>query len=83
MSVNHISQSQARESEAVQNVNSQKSPTTATKANAVDGQDSRVHAEPATQTVPAATADNNAGREQGHQQNTGSAANGTHLNVFA
>ena len=85
MSVNRISESHAHQAEAVQNVNSQKSPNVATKANAVDGQNSPAHtkAAPAPQTQPAATADNNAGREQNKQENTGNDTNGTRVNVFA
>jgi hypothetical protein len=83
MSVNRISQSQEHRAEAVQSANSQKSPGVATKAAAVDGQSSRAHSEPAAQTRPTATADNNAGREQGKQQNTGNDTNGTRVNVFA
>jgi hypothetical protein len=83
MSVNRISQSHANEAEAVQNVNSQKAHNTATKANAVDGQKSHAHTEAPAQTQPKATADNNAGQEQGRQQNTGNDTNGTRVNVFA
>jgi hypothetical protein len=83
MSVNRISQSHQHEAEAVQGANSQKSAAAATKANAVDGQGSRAHSEPAAQTKPTATADNNAGREQGKQENTGNDTNGTRVNVFA
>jgi hypothetical protein len=83
MSVNRIIQSQQHETEAVQSANSRKSPGAATKAHAVDGQGSRAHSEPAAQSKPSATADNNAGREQGKQQNTGNDTNGTRVNVFA
>jgi hypothetical protein len=85
MSVNRISQSHANQAEAVQNVNSRKSPNVSTKANAVDGQNSRSRTEPAAQaqTHPAATTDNNACRQQGKLQNTGNDTNGTRVNVFA
>jgi uncharacterized membrane protein len=85
MSVNRISQSHANEAEAVQNVNSQKSPHTATKSDAVNGQNSHAHTEaaPKPQTQQTAPADNNAGREQGKEQNTGNDTNGTRVNVFA
>lgn len=83
MSVNRISQAQQHQAEAVQSPNSQKSPNAATKAASVDGQTSRTHSEPAAQKQPAATADNNAGREQGKQENTGNDTNGTRVNVFA
>jgi hypothetical protein len=85
MSVNRISQSHANQAEAVQDVNSQKSPNVATKAKAVDGEKSpaRTEAAPKPQTQPTATADNNAGREQGKRQNTGNDTNGTRVNVFA
>jgi hypothetical protein len=85
MSVNRISHSQENRTEAVQSANSQKSPAAATKAKAVDGQNSRAQSEPASgaQKQPTATADNNAGREQGKQQNTGNDTNGTRVNVFA
>ena len=55
MSVNRISQSHAREAEAVQNVSSQKPQNTATKANALHGQESQVHGEPAAQVRPPTT----------------------------
>jgi hypothetical protein len=83
MSVNRISQSHAHEAEAVQNVNSQKSQNTATKANAVDGQKAHAQAQPPAQTQPKATADKNAGQERARQQNTGNDTNGTRVNVFA
>jgi hypothetical protein len=84
MSVNRISQSHANETEAVQNVNSQKSPATQTKANAVEGPiNSRVQSQPAAQTQQPAKTDNNAGREQGQHENTGKDTNGTRVNVFA
>jgi hypothetical protein len=83
MSVNRISQSQATEAEAVQNANSQKTQNTATKANAVDGQNAQGHNQPVAQTQPKATADSNAGRRQGQEQNTGNDTNGTRVNVFA
>ena len=89
MSVNHISQSHAHEAEAVQNVNSQKSPVATTKAttkaNAVDGpSNSNAHPDSATaQTKQPPKTDNNAGHEQGRQENTGSDTNGTRVNVFA
>lgn len=83
MSVNRISQSHANETEAVQNVNSQKSPAANTKANAVDGPDTaRVHNQPAAQKQQPAKTDNNAGREQGQHENTGNDTNGTRVNVF-
>ena len=83
MSVNRISQSHSTESQAVQNVNSQKSPASATKAHAVDGQDARKQVEPAAQSQPAATTGHPAGQEQGREQNTGNDTNGTRVNVFA
>jgi hypothetical protein len=83
MSVTQISQSQENRAEAVQNVNSQKSPNVATKANAVNGQNSRARTEAAPQTRPTVTADNNTGREQGKRQNTANDTNGTRVNVFA
>jgi hypothetical protein len=85
MSVNRISHSQENRAEAVQGANSQKSPAAATKENAVDGQHPRAQSEPASgaQTQPTATAENNAGREQGKQQNIGNDTNGTRVNVFA
>ena len=84
MSVNRIIQSHANEAGAVQNVNSQKSPSANTKANAVDGpNDSRVHTQPAAQTQQPAKTDTNAAREQGQHENTGNDTNGTRVNVFA
>jgi hypothetical protein len=84
MSVNQVSQSHTHETEAVQNVNSQKSPATTTKANAVDGpNNSHAQVQPARQTQQPAKPDNNAGQEQGRQQNTGNDTNGTRVNVFA
>ena len=84
MSVNRISQAHANEAHAVQNVNSQKSENAKTKAAAVDGENnSRVDGEPTTQTKPAATTDNNAGREQDRQQNPDNNTNGKRVNVFA
>jgi len=84
MSVNRISQSHANEAEAVQSVNSQKSPAANTKANAVHGpSDSRVHNEPAAQTQQPAKTDTNAAREQGQHENAGNDTNGTRVNVFA
>ena len=84
MSVNRISRSHANETEAVQNVNSQKSPVATTKANAVDGpNNSQAHAASAPQTQQPAKADKNAGREQGQHENTGNDTNGNRVNVFA
>jgi hypothetical protein len=84
MSVNRISQSHAHETEAVQNVNSQKSPVATTKANAVDGpNNSRVQNAPAAQTQQPPKTENNAGHEQGREQNTGNDTKGTRVNVFA
>jgi hypothetical protein len=89
MTVNRIRPSQHHEAEAVQGANAQKSPGASTKANAVDGQSSRAHSEPTSRSQPAeesqptATADNDAGREQGKQQNAGNDTNGTRVNVFA
>lgn len=83
MSVNRISQTHARETEAVQSVNSQKSEKTATKADAVVGKNSSGQAEAAIQAQPKATTDNNARHEQGKQQNTGNDTKGTRVNVFA
>lgn len=83
MSVNRISHSQENRAEAVQGANSQKSHGAATKENAVDGQSSRAHSEPAAKTKPTATANKNAGREQAKQQNTGNDTNGTRVNEFA
>ena len=84
MSVNRISQSHAQVTEAVQNVNSQKSPAANTKANAVEGtNDSRVHNDPASKTQQPANIDNNAGHEQGQRENTANDTNGTRVNVFA
>jgi hypothetical protein len=83
MSVNRISQSHTNEAEAVQNVNSQKAQNTATKANAVDGQKPHPQTQAPAQTQPKATPDNNAGQEQGRQQNTGNDTDGTRVNVFA
>jgi hypothetical protein len=83
MSVNRIGQSHATESEAVKNANSQKSQNTATKADAIEGQNAKTQAPPAAQTQPKATADNDAGRQQGQEQNTGNDTNGTRVNEFA
>ncbi len=84
MSVNRISQSHANETEAVQNVNSQKSPATQTKANAVDGpNNSRVQSQPAAQTQQPTKTEDNAGQQQSRQKNTGNDTNGTRVNVFA
>ena len=84
MSVNRISQSHANETEAVQNVNSQKSPAANTKANAVDGpNNSRVHTESAPQTQQPAKTDSNAGQRQSGRENTGNDTNGIRVNVFA
>ena len=82
MSVNRISHSQENRAEAVHSPNSEKSPSTKTKAE-VDGQKPHEPAKPAPQTQPTATADNNAGREQSQQQNFGNDTNGTRVNVFA
>jgi hypothetical protein len=83
MSVNRISQTHARETEAVQNVNSQKSEKTATKADAVVGNNSSGHAEAAIQAQPRATTDNHARHEHGKQQDNGNDTNRTRVNVFA
>ena len=83
MSVNRISQSHANETEAVQNVNSQRSQNTATKANAIEGQNAKTQGQPPAQTQPKATADSNVGQHQGEEQNTGNDTNGTRVNVFA
>ena len=83
MSVNRISQSHSNEAQAVQNVNSQKSPNTTTKSNAVDGQNAQKPVEPAAQSQPAATTKNHAAQQQGREQNTGNDTNGTRVNVFA
>ncbi len=83
MSVNRISQSHTNEEQAIQNVNSQKSQNAETKANAIIGQNnSRIHAEPATQPQPAATADNKPASTS-QEQNTGTDTKGTRLNVLA
>ena len=79
MSVQRISQSHANETQAVQNVNSQKSQNTATKSDAIEGRDAKSQAQAPAQTQPKATADGNVGR----QQNTGNDTNGTRVNVFA
>ena len=83
MSVNRISQSHANETAAVQNVNSQKTQNTATKANAIEGQNAKAQTQPPAQTQPKATGDTNVGRQQGEEQNTGNDTNGTRVNVFA
>jgi hypothetical protein len=83
MSVNRISQTHATEAEAVQNASSQKAQNTATKENAVDGQNAQVQKQPVAQTQPKATGDSNVGRQQGQEQNTGNDTNGTRVNVFA
>jgi len=83
MSVNRISQSHTNESQAVQNVNSQKSPNAETKANAVAGpNNSRAQVKSPAKSQSPATADN-AGHEQGHQPNAGNGTNGTRLNLYA
>jgi hypothetical protein len=87
MSVNRISQTHARETEAVQNVNSQESQKTASKADAVVGKNSSAHteaaAQPQPQPQPKATTDNHTGHEQGERQNTENDTTGTRVNVFA
>ena len=83
MSVNRISQSRANETAAVQNVNSQKAQNTATKANAIEGQNAKAQTQPPAQTQPKATGDTNVGRQQGEEQNAGNDTNGTRVNVFA
>jgi hypothetical protein len=83
MSVNRISQSHANETEAVQNVNSQKSQNTATKADAIEGRNAKAQTQAQAQTQPKPTADSEAGRQQGQEQNTGNDTNGTRVNVFA
>jgi hypothetical protein len=83
MSVNRISQSHANETEAVQNVNSQKSQNTATKAGAIEGRNTKAQTQPPAQTQPKATADSNVGRQEGQEQNSGNDTNGTRVNVFA
>jgi hypothetical protein len=83
MSVQRISQSHANETQAVQNVNSQKSQNTATKSDAIEGRDAKSQAQSPAQTQPKATADNNVGRQQRQEQNTGNDTNGTRVNVFA
>jgi hypothetical protein len=82
MSVQRISQSHANETQAVQNVNSQKS-NTATKSDAIEGRDAKSQAQAPAQTQPKATVDSNVGRQQGQEQNTGNDTNGTRVNVFA
>jgi hypothetical protein len=83
MSVQRISQSHANETQAVQNVNSQKSQNKATKSDAIEGRDAKSQAQAPAQTHPKATADSNVGRQQGQEQNTGNDTNGTRVNVFA
>ncbi|HEY4907109.1 MAG TPA: hypothetical protein VIH74_06620 [Candidatus Acidoferrum sp.] len=83
MSVNRISQSHANEAEAVQNVNSQKSQNTARKSDAIEGRNAKTQTQPPAETQPKATADGNAARQQGQEQNTGNDTNGTRVNVFA
>jgi hypothetical protein len=83
MSINRISQSQARETQAVQALNSQESRNAENKANAVDAKSSQqVHAEPVPQKL-AAKVDSDAGREEGRQESTGNDTNSSRLNVFA
>jgi len=81
MSVQRISQSHANETQAVQNVNSQKSQNTATKSDAIEGRGAKSQAQSPAQ--PKATADSNVGRQQRQEQNTGNDTNGTRVNVFA
>jgi hypothetical protein len=83
MSVNRISQSHANEAEAVQNVSSQKSQNTATKADAIEERNAKAQTQAPAQTQPKATADSNVGRQQGQEQNSGNDTNGTRVNVFA
>ena len=83
MSVQRISQSHANETQAVQNVNSQKSQNTETKSDAIEGRNAKSQTQPPAQTLPKATADSNVGRRQGQEQNTGNDTNGTRVNVFA
>ena len=83
MSVQRTSQSHANETQAVQNVNSQKWQNTATKSDAIEGRDAKSPAPAPAQTQPKATADSDVGRQQGQEQNTGNDTNGTRVNVFA
>ena len=66
MSVNRISQSHAHEAEAVQNVNSQKSPAAQPRRTPSMGQTIRAYkAEPPAKTQQPAKTDNNAGQRAG------------------
>jgi hypothetical protein len=83
MSINRISQSHARETQAVQALNSQESRNAENKTNAIDPQSSQqVDAEPVPQKL-AAKVDSDAGREEGRQESTGNDTNSSRLNVFA
>jgi hypothetical protein len=76
MSVNRISQSHANETEAVQNVNSQKSQNTATKAGAIEGRNTKAQTQPPAQTQPKATADSNVGRQRARSRTAGTTRTG-------
>jgi hypothetical protein len=84
MAVNGIAHADISHPEQVQTQASQKAQSGAAKATTTNNAANQAHAGAAHGTPAAGAAENNAGREQGNQENAANGGSkGTHVNVFA